>query len=496
MKKLKIYIAFFVNMSYNKRRTNLYVFYREYKDAFQKEFCIMKRENFGSRLGFLLVSAGCAIGIGNVWRFPFITGEYGGAVFVLIYLLFLAILGIPVLTMEFSVGRAGRGGAVQAYKNLEPKGTFWHNHGWLCLLGLITLMSYYTTVSGWMTAYFYKFAVGEFTSGMTADEVGSVFGALLASPSELIFWMGITIALGFAVVSCGIKSGVERITKGMMLSLLVLIVILAINSATLDGAAEGLSFYLVPDFERAFANGVAPVVTAAMAQAFFTLSIGIGSMEIFGSYIARDRSLVGESFTVCGLDTFVAIMAGLIIFPACSAFGVSPDAGPALIFVTLPNVFVNMDGGRIWGTLFFLFMTFASFSTVIAVFEGIMASLLENLPMQVNRRVMSMVATVVLFCLSVPCALSFNVWSDVTIFGKGILDAEDFLVSNILLPSGGMIFLLFCCLKSGWGYENYLKEVNAGVGMKMSTSPILRYYLTFCVPLMIMFILLQGLGIL
>ncbi|MDY3740686.1 MAG: sodium-dependent transporter [Selenomonadaceae bacterium] len=454
----------------------------------------MARENFGSRLGFLLVSAGCAIGIGNVWRFPFVAGEYGGGVFVLLYLVFLAIMGIPLLTMEFSVGRAGRKSTVGAYQALQKPGQWWHVHGWVAWIGLCVLMCYYTTVAGWMMAYFYKFAAGDFSYGMDAATIGGMFGAMLENPSEMMFWMGVNVFLGFGIVSFGIKNGVERVTKGMMLCLLILIMVLAGHSLTLEKAVEGMSFYLVPDFGRAFESGIGPILTAAMAQAFFTLSIGIGSMEIFGSYIAKDHSLVGESITICCLDTFVAIMAGVIIFPACFSFGVSPDAGPALIFVTLPNVFVNMEGGMIWGTLFFLFMTFASFSTVIAVFEGILAALLDNFP-SLPRRITSIACAVGVFAFSIPCVLGFNEWSTLSWLpeGKVILDIEDFIVSNLMLPLGGLVFLMFCTTKLGWGYENYLKEVNIGNGMKMPTNSIIKWYLRIGVPVLVIFILIQGL---
>ena len=339
----------------------------------------MKRESFQSRLGFLLVSAGCAIGIGNVWRFPFVAGENGGGVFVLLYLIFLLIMGVPVLTMELAVGRASRKSAVGGYRTLEKEGSKWHIHGWFCLLGCYLLMMYYTTVSGWMTSYFVKFVTGDFEAGMSSDAVGSVFGNMLASPSEMGIWMALTVIVGFVVCSFGLQKGLERITKVMMAALLVLIVVLAVHSFTLDNAMEGVSFYLLPDFAKAAEVGMGKVVMAAMNQSFFTLSLGIGAMEIFGSYMSKDHTLTGEAVRICGLDTFVALMAGMIIFPACFSFGVQPDQGPSLIFVTLPNVFVNMTGGRVWGALFFLFMTFASFSTVIAVFENILASSMDNI---------------------------------------------------------------------------------------------------------------------
>lgn len=452
----------------------------------------MKRESFGSRLGFILVSAGCAIGIGNVWRFPYVTGEYGGGVFVLLYLFFLITMGLPVLTMELAVGRAGKSSPVQALRALQPWKGRWHLHGWLCLLGNTLLMMYYTTVSGWMMAYCYKFLTGQFEYGMSAETIGGVFGELLADPTELMIWMAINVFVGFAIVSFGIKNGVERVTKVMMLALIFLIVILAGNSVMLDGAAEGLRFYLMPDLDRALSQGIAPIITAAMAQAFFTLSIGIGAMEIFGSYIDKTNTLLGEAIRICTLDTFIAIMAGLIIFPACFSFGVTPDAGPSLIFVTLPNVFVNMSGGMIWGSLFFLFMTFASFSTVVAVFESIMAGIIDNFG--ISRRATAIAAAIVVFFGSIPCVLSFNIWSELQISGMGVLDIEDFIVSNLLLPGGSMVFLLFCTSRWGWGYDKYLEEVNTGDGPKLPYSSFIKYYLRYVVPALVLFILIKGLG--
>ena len=337
----------------------------------------MKRESFKSRLGFLLVSAGCAIGIGNVWKFPYVAGQNGGGVFVLFYLLFLLIMGVPVLTMELAVGRASRQSAVKSYKILEKNGQKWHIHGWVGVLGSLLLMMYYTTVSGWMLGYFFKFAAGKFES-VPSEQTGEVFSSMLADPKEMLVWMGLTVLLGLVVCSFGLQNGIERITKVMMIGLLGLIVVLAVHSLTLDGAAEGVKFYLLPNFERAVEAGIGNVITAAMNQAFITLSIGMASMEIFGSYMSKDHTLTSESVRICGLDTFVAVVSGLIIFPACFSFGVEPDAGPPLIFITLPKVFAEMSGGRIWGTLFFLFMTFASLSTVIAVFENLIASGIDN----------------------------------------------------------------------------------------------------------------------
>lgn len=450
----------------------------------------MERESFGSRLGFILVSAGCAIGIGNVWRFPYVAGENGGAVFVLFYLLFLLCMGVPVLTMELAVGRASGKSAVLGYKALEKPGNKWHIHGWFCMIGCYLLMMYYTTVSGWMLSYFFKFAGGSFRKGMNADEVRSVFGELCADPVEMTVWMMITVLLGFLVCSFGLQKGLERVTKVMMMALLVLIIVLAVHSTMLSGAGEGIAFYLMPDFARAKEAGLGNVITAAMNQAFFTLSLGIGAMEIFGSYMSKEHTLAGESVRICALDTFVALMSGLIIFPACFSFGVEPDAGPSLIFVTLPNVFVNMAGGRIWGALFFLFMTFASFSTVIAVFENLLAGCIDNFGW--SRKKASIVNCIFVLIASLPCVLGYNVWSSLHLIGgRDVLDSEDFLVSNLLLPIGSLIFLLFCVTKWGWGFDKYLEEANTGAGWKL--SGYLKYYFRFVLPVLILIILIQGL---
>ena len=449
----------------------------------------MKRENFQSRLGFILVSAGCAIGIGNVWKFPYVTGVNGGGVFVLFYLLFLAIMGVPVLTMELAVGRASRKSAVQGYEALEPKGSKWHIHGWFCIIGCYLLMMYYTTVAGWMLAYFYKFLTGTF-SGMEAGAVDSVFGAMLGNPGEMTAFMVIVVIAGFVVCSFGLQKGLERISKYMMLALLGLIVVLAVHSCTLPGAIEGVKFYLLPDFDRAAEAGLGNVITAAMNQSFFTLSLGIAAMEIFGSYMTKDNTLTGEAVRICCLDTFVAMMSGMIIFPACFSFGVSPDAGPSLIFMTLPKVFVNMAGGRIWGTLFFLFMTFASFTTVISVFENLLATCMDNFGW--DRKKAVIINCVFILVASMPCVLGYNVWSDVRLIrGMDVLDSEDFIVSNLLLPLGSLVYLLFCTTKWGWGFDKYLEETNTGSGLKMPRA--FKPYFQFVLPALILVILVQGL---
>lgn len=448
----------------------------------------MERESFKSRLGFILVSAGCAIGIGNVWRFPYVAGENGGGLFVLFYLIFLVFMGIPVLTMELAVGRASRKSAVLGYKKLEKPKSKWHIHGWFCMLGCYLLMMYYTTVSGWMTSYFYKFATGTFESGMTSEQVSGVFSQLQSNPIEMVIWMAIITILGFLVCSRGIQKGIEKVSKVMMIALLVLILALAVNSILLSGAGEGLKFYLVPDFEKVSEIGIGNIVSAAMNQSFFTLSLGIAAMEIFGSYMSKDNTLPGESVKICALDTFVAIMAGLIIFPACFSYGVEPDQGPALIFITLPNVFVNMAGGRIWGTLFFLFMTFACFSTIIAVFENIISFCIDMFG--ISRKKSVVINAVIILIASLPCVFGFNIWSGFELFGQNVLGMEDFLVSNILLPVGSLIYLLFCVTKFGWGFDNYLTECNTGKGMKFSR--FLKPYFQFVLPVLVLIVLVQG----
>lgn len=451
----------------------------------------MKRENFGSRLGFLLVSAGCAIGIGNVWRFPYVAGQNGGGVFVLFYLLFLLCMGVPVLTMELAVGRAGRKSAVGAYRALEKPGSKWHVHGWFCILGCYLLMMYYTTVSGWMLSYFVKFATGTFT-GMNAEQVAGVFGDMLGNPGEMGFWMAVTVIVGFFICSRGLQNGLEKITKWMMAALLLLILVLAGHSLILPGAKEGLSFYLLPDFKRASEVGLGSVIMAAMNQSFFTLSLGIAAMEIFGSYMSEEHTLAGEAVRICGLDTLVALSAGLIIFPACFSFGVQPDAGPQLIFITLPNVFANMAGGRIWGMLFFLFMSAASFSTVIAVFENLLSSCMDNFGW--SRRKASVINCIFVLIASLPCVLGYNVWSSLHIIGaRDVLDSEDFLVSNLLLPLGSLVYLLFCVSKWGWGYDKYLAEANKGAGLKMPRANWAKIYFRYVLPVLILVILVQGL---
>ncbi len=455
-----------------------------------------KRESFKSRIGFILVSAGCAIGIGNVWKFPYLVGQNGGGIFVLFYLIFLIIMGVPILTMELAVGRASRKSAVLAYKKLEPEGSKWHIHGWFAVAGAYLLMMYYTTVSGWMISYFFKFAAGTF-EGLPMDNVDSVFFDMLGNPAEMMICMMATVIVGFLVCSFGIQRGLEKVTTTMMSALLVLIVILAIRSVSLPNAKEGVEFYLIPSLDRVYEagngnllKGFGSVISAAMNQAFFTLSLGVACMEIFGSYMSENFSLVGESVRICALDTFVAIISGLIIFPACFSFNVQPDSGPSLIFMTLPKVFMSMPAGRLWGTLFFMFMSFASFSTVITVFENLLATSIDNFGVTRNKAVI--VNCIYILIASIPCVLGYNIWSDVHLIGaRDILDSEDFIVSNILLPAGSLIYLLFCVTKWGWGFDNYMEECNKGTGMKLLRS--MKPYLLYVLPVLIFIILIQGL---
>ncbi len=450
----------------------------------------MKRESFKSRLGFILISAGCAVGIGNVWKFPYVTGQNGGGIFVLFYLLFLIAVGVPVLTMEFAVGRASQKSVVGCYQELEKKGSKWHLHGYVALFGNYVLMMFYTTVSGWMLSYFYRFLRNDF-KGLGPEAVAEEFSGMLADPYGMVFWMAVIVIGGFLICSFGLQAGVEKISKPMMIGLLLLIVVLAFHSIALDGGMEGLKFYLVPDWGKVEKSGLVNVIIAAMNQAFFTLSLGIGAMEIFGSYMSREHTLLGESLRIAVLDTFVAIVSGLIIFPACFAYGVDPGAGPELIFITLPNVFSSMPGGNIWGSLFFLFMTFASFSTIIAVFENIIACCMDK--WKISRRKASVINGILLLIASLPCVLGYNVWSSFQPRGAGsaVLDLEDFIVSNLLLPAGSLIFLLFCVTRWGWGFDRYLEEANAGAGVKIPR--FLKGYVTWVLPCVILIILILGL---
>lgn len=448
-----------------------------------------KREKLSSRLGFILLSAGCAIGIGNVWKFPYITGLYGGGAFVLVYLFFLIVMGVPLMTMEFAIGRASRKSPLLACKVLEKPGQHWHLQGFLAMVGNYLLMMFYTTVTGWMLHYFYLTATGSF-SGADVSLVSEKFPEMLSQPSIMVLWMVIVVVAGFSICSFGVQKGVEKITKFMMIALLALIVVLAVNSMTLKGGMEGLKFYLLPDFKRMADIGIGTTIVAAMNQAFFTLSLGIGAIAIFGSYIGKEHTLLGESLRVAVLDTFVAIFSGLIIFPACYSFGVNADSGPNLIFITLPNIFNHMAGGRLWGSLFFIFMAFAAFSTVIAVFENIISCSMDLTGC--SRKKASFVNIFLMILLSLPCTLGFNLISGIQPFGEGstIMDLEDFLVSNIALPIGSLIYLLFCVSRYGWGWKNFIKEANTGKGLKMPEW--LRIYMAYILPFIILLIFLLG----
>ena len=449
----------------------------------------MGRENFKSRIGFILVSAGCAIGIGNVWKFPYLVGQNGGGIFVLFYLLFLLTMGLPILTMELAVGRASRKSVVQAYKKLEPEGTKWHIHGYVCIFGCYLLMMYYTTVSGWMLSYFFKFLFNSF-GNIEQSQVEGIFTTMLSRPEEMTLCMGITVIGGFMICSLGLQKGLEKVTTVMMSALFILIVLLAIHSLLLPGALEGAKFYLLPNVEKVKEIGLFHVISSAMNQAFFTLSLGVAAMEIFGSYMSDDYTLVSEGVKICALDTFVAIISGLIIFPACFSFGVEPNAGPPLIFFTLPKVFMHMQFGRVWGALFFLFMTFASFSTVIAVFENLISTSMDNFHW--DRKKAVIVNCIFIFVMSIPCILGYNLWQDLKLIGgRDVLDSEDFIVSNLILPIGSLIYLLFCVSKLGFGFDRYIEECNKGEGIKMSKA--FKPYFVVVLPILILILLLQGL---
>lgn len=445
------------------------------------------REKFATRLGFLLISAGCAIGLGNVWRFPYITGEYGGAAFVLLYIFFLIVFGLPILTMEFAVGRASQKSCARSFNILEPKGSKWHIYKWFALAGNVILMMFYTSVAGWMLAYVHKMATGEAMGSM--EQAGAAFSGLLADPVQMIGWTLLICFIGFAIVAMGVQKGVERITKWMMVALFVSILILAVRAVTLPGAIEGLKFYLLPDFGNMFENGFGEAAYAAMGQAFFTLSIGASGMAIFGSYIGKDRSLMGEAVSVAGLDFSIAFLAGLIIFPSCFAFGIAPDAGPNLLFVTLPTVFDQMPLGQAWGTLFFIFMSFAALSTVIGVFENIIAFFMDQWNMSRKKAVLINAAAITL--LSLPCILGHNIWSDVQFLGVGgIMDLEDFIISNNILPLGGLLYVIFCTRRYGWGWDNFMAEANQGKGLKFPAWG--KAWVMWGIPVLIAIVFVMG----
>lgn len=450
----------------------------------------MERERLGSRLGFILLSAGCAIGIGNVWKFPYMVGQNGGGAFVLVYLICLVLIGVPVMTMEFAMGRASQKSSATMYRTLEPAGSKWHLHGYITLAGCYLLMMFYTTVSAWMLQYFVDTARGVFV-GVDKQGVEELFAGMQSNTGTLILYMLVVVLIGFGVCSFGVQKGLERITKFMMLALLGIMVILAINSIFMDGGKEGLSFYLLPDLGKMKEIGIGNVIVSAMNQAFFTLSLGMGAMAIFGSYIGKERALMGEAVNVALLDTFVAFTSGLIIFPACFAFNVAPNSGPGLIFVTLPNIFNHMNGGRVWGSLFFVFMSFAALSTILAVFEQLLSCTMELFNW--SRKKACIINGIALFVLSLPCILGFSVWKSFAPLGEGtnIMDLEDFLVSNIFLPIGSLLFVLFCTTRYGWGWKKFMEEANEGKGLKVAKW--MRPYMTFVLPVIIVIIFLIGL---
>lgn len=447
------------------------------------------RESFSSRLGFILISAGCAIGLGNVWRFPYITGVYGGGIFVLIYILFLLILGLPIMTMEFSVGRASQKSVAQSFDILEPKGSKWHIFKWLAMSGNYLLMMFYTTIAGWMLAYLFYMIKGAFST-LSPPEVAAFFDSFISNAGANVFWMIITCILGFAVCALGLKNGVEKITKPMMSLMFIIMIVLAVRAVTLPKAMEGIKFYLLPNIKAIQDNGLWSTIYAAMGQSFFTLSIGMGSMAIFGSYLSKERRLLGEGLNITILDTLVAIISGLIIFPACSAFGVNPGSGPGLVFVTLPNIFNAMPAGRIWGIFFYIFMVFAALSTVIAVFENIISFGMDL--WNWSRKKAVLVNVIAIIILALPCALGFNVLRGITPLGAGtgILDLEDFIVSNNILPLGALIYVLFCVSRYGWGWPNFIQEANSGVGLRFPSKA--QFYLSFILPLIIVIIFILG----
>ncbi len=455
----------------------------------EEEFSLKERESLASRLGFILISAGCAIGLGNVWRFPYITGLYGGAIFVMIYLVFLVVMGLPIMTAEFAVGRASRRSVAKSFDELEPKGSKWHVFKWFAMGGNYLLMMFYTTVAGWMLAYLFFMIRGDFV-GKAPEAVGAIFGGLLDNPLACVGWMALACVIGFGICAIGLKNGVEKITKFMMSSLFIVLIVLVIRAVTLPNAAAGLKFYLMPNPAAIQEKGIWSAIYAAMGQAFFTLSIGMGSMAIFGSYIGRERRLLGESLNIAVLDTVVAFLSGLIIFPACFAFAIEADSGPGLVFITLPNVFNAMPAGQLWGTLFFIFMAFAAISTVIAVFENILSFAMDLTGC--SRAKACAVNAAVIILLSIPCALGFSVFSGFAPLGPGsvVLDLEDFIISNNILPLGSLVYILFCATRYGWGWKNFLAEANAGKGLKLAAN--LKFYLTFVLPLVVLVVFVFG----
>lgn len=449
----------------------------------------MKRETFGSRLGFILVSAGCAVGIGNVWKFPYMCGQFGGAAFILIYLVFLLIMGIPVMVCEFGVGRASRHSVAAAYETLEPQGTKWHITKWIGIIGCYFLMMFYTTVGGWMLYYCVRSFSGDFV-GADMETVSAGFSDMLGNMPLMTFWTILICIIGFGVCAFGIQKGIEKVSKFMMTALLLIMIVLAIHSVMMKGAGAGIRFYLIPDFRQMAEIGIGNVIFGAMSQAFFTLSIGIGAMLIFGSYMEKDQRLFGEAVNITVLDTVVALMAGFIIIPACFAYGIEPGAGPSLIFITIPNIFAQVAGGRVWGGLFFLFLSFAAFTTLVAVFENIISFDMDLFGW--SRKKSTLVSLILIIILSMPCVMGFNVLVGFTPLGEGstIMDLEDFIVSNNLLPLGSLGYVLFCTKKNGWGWNHFLEEINQGEGWKFPSG--IKGYMSYGLPLLIIIIYLKG----
>ncbi len=450
----------------------------------------MQREKLSSRLGFILLSAGCAIGVGNVWKFPYLVGENGGGIFVLIYLIFLAVMGIPVMTMEFAMGRASQKSPIKMYGELTPEKKKWRPHGYVCLAGNVLLMMFYTSVCGWMLQYFFYMASGKFDNMSSSAEISAVYSDMLSEPVMLIIFVAIVVAIGFGICAVGLQKGLEKVTKVMMIALLAIMLLLVVNSLCTDGGLEGVKFYLIPDFDKMREVGIVRIISNAMNQAFFTLSIGMGGMAIFGSYINKDRALMGEAASVAVLDTFVAFCSGLIIIPACSAFDISYTAGPPLIFQTLPNIFANMWGGRVFGSLFFVFMSFAALSTVLGVFENILACIMDITDW--SRKKTCLIAGIAMFILSIPCALGFNLLKNFQPLGAGtdILSLEDFIVSNIILPIGSLIFVIYCTWSKGWGWDKFIAEANEGKGFKVRSW--MRVYMKYVLPILILAVFILG----
>ena len=449
----------------------------------------MKRETFGSRLGFILVSAGCAVGIGNVWKFPYMCGQFGGAAFILIYLVFLLIMGIPVMVCEFGVGRASRHSVAAAYETLEPKGTKWHITKWIGVIGCYFLMMFYTTVGGWMLYYCVRSFSGDFV-GADMETVSAGFSDMLGNMPLMTFWTILICIIGFGVCAFGIQKGIEKVSKFMMTALLLIMIVLAIHSVMMKGAGAGIRFYLIPDFRQMAEIGIGNVIFGAMSQAFFTLSIGIGAMLIFGSYMEKDQRLFGEAVNITVLDTVVALMAGFIIIPACFAYGIEPGAGPSLIFITIPNIFAQVAGGRVWGGLFFLFLSFAAFTTLVAVFENIISFDIDLFGW--SRKKSTLVSLILIIILSMPCVMGFNVLAGFTPLGEGstIMDLEDFIVSNNILPLGSVVFVMFCVSKYGWGWKNFIKEADTGEGLKFPAN--VQKYMLYVIPAIVVVIYLKG----